>query len=285
MIIDAHNHVEWHGYRADDLVANMDEYGIDKTWVCTWECPPREISLEGYAKAFAPDRIGMPLRDMVDAVDKYPERLVPFYAPDPRDPSAAEKLESAVDMYGVRGYGELKVRIMADDPDALMMYRLCGEMGLPVVIHIDITFPVGGVPKSRQTWYCYDINRLENALKLCPGTNFIGHAPGFWREISGENTVEEAYPGGPVKPGGKLPELLDRYGNLYCDLSAGSGYNAIDRDREHGKEFLTKYQDRVLYGRDYTDNRHQEMLREMGLPGEALEKILGGNALNLVPLD
>jgi len=284
MIIDIHNHVNWHSCTADSLAENMDKCGIDKTWVNTWECPAHEIE-NSYSGVFAPNNIGMPLEDMLRAVEKYPDKFIPFYAPDPRHPHAIEKLQSAVRLYGIRGYGELKVRIMADDPDALMMYAACGELGFPVIIHIDITFPVGGVPKSRQTWYCYDIDRLENALRLCPKTNFIGHAPGFWREISGDNTEEKAYPSGPVTSGGKLIKLLEKYSNLHCDISAGSGHNALARDKGFAKDFLVKFQDRVLYGRDDCDNKHQELLNSLGLPKGILDKIYSGNALKLVPLD
>ena len=90
---------------------------------------------------------------------------------------------------------------------------------------------------------------------------------------------------GKVIPGGKLIEMLRKYPNLYCDLSAGSGCNALKRDPEFAVEFLTEFQDRVLYGRDYFDNEHQEFINSLGLPTSILEKIYSGNALKLVPLD
>jgi hypothetical protein len=283
-VIDAHNHINWIGMDARKLVENMDQFGIDKTWLLTWECPAHEIDMISYPSSFAPNRVGMPLEDMLHAVELYPDRLVPFYAPDPRDPFALDKLASAVEMHGIRGYGELKVRIMADDPDALRIYALCGELKLPVIFHIDVTKPRGGIPSSRQYWYCYDIDRLENALKLCPKTIFIGHAPGFWREISGDATDDAAYPAGPVKPGGKLIRLFDKYPNLCAELSANSGLNAIKRDREFGIKFLTKYQDRILFGRDGKDNQHQEYLNSLDLPSSVLEKVFHKNAEKLVPL-
>jgi len=285
LIIDAHNHVNWLGKDARQIVENMDCCGIDRTWLLTWEAPPHEIDMASYQKSFGPNRSCMPLEDVLHAVELYPERFVPFYAPDPRDPLVLDKIASSVKMHGIRGYGELKVRITADDPDALRVYELCGELGLPVIFHIDVTQPRGGVAKSRQYWYCYDIERLENALILCPKTIFIGHAPGFWREISGGADEEEAYPKGPVKPGGRLIRLLDAYPNLYGEISANSGLNAISRDREFGRDFLIKYQDRILYGRDHFGNEHQEYLKGLDLPEAALKKVYGGNAQKLVPID
>ena len=37
MIIDAHQHVFWHGRDDAGLIADMDEQGIDKAWALTWE--------------------------------------------------------------------------------------------------------------------------------------------------------------------------------------------------------------------------------------------------------
>jgi len=75
--------------------------------------------------------------------------------------------------------------------------------------------------------------------------------------------------------------MLDKYPNLYCDWSAGSGCNALKRDPEFAKKFLVTYQDRVLYARDYFDNEHQEFLNSLGLSQEILDKIYYKNALKL----
>jgi len=45
-------------------------------------------------------------------------------------------------------------------------------------------------------------------------------------------------------------ELFERYENLYGDLSAGSGFNAVSRDPEFGYPFLERFQDRMLFGTD-----------------------------------
>ena len=90
---------------------------------------------------------------------------------------------------------------------------------------------------------------------------------------------------GPVQPGGKVPELLRRHQNLYCDWSAGSGCRALTRDPVFAKEFLDEFQDRVLYARDYFDSQHQDFLNSLGLPTPILEKIYHANAEKLVCLD
>ena len=42
MIIDAHNHPDWHKKDMDQVLADMDACGIDQTWMLTWECPEDE---------------------------------------------------------------------------------------------------------------------------------------------------------------------------------------------------------------------------------------------------
>ena len=82
-------------------------------------------------------------------------------------------------------------------------------------------------------------------------------------------------------PGGRIPELLEKYPNLYCDLSAGSGCNALSRDPEFGKKFLITWQDRCVYARDYFDNIHQEFINSLNLDQEVCDKIYYKNALKL----
>ena len=47
-----------------------------------------------------------------------------------------------------------------------------------------------------------------------------------------------------------LANLLREHPNLYCDLSAGSGANALMRDREHAARFIEAFSDRLLWGAD-----------------------------------
>ena len=91
---------------------------------------------------------------------------------------------------------------------------------------------------------------------------------------------------GPVTPGGRVPELFEKYPNLYGDLSANSGSRAIMRDPEFGLAFLEKYADRLFFA---TDMVNADMVFPLGawldepvpegkLSREAYEKICWGNA-------
>ena len=288
MIIDAHAHPEWYGHDLPKFLANMEMYGIDLTWLLCWECPSDECD-PNYLSTVSP--LGtttgpIPFDLCVSYAERAPGKFVLGYAPDPRRPGAIERLQSAIGLYGVRVYGELKLRMTFDNPDALRMYRFCGEKGLPILVHIDYELDTGRPFPRPNWWYGGGIAALERAVRACPDTVFIGHGPGFWSHISDDDKCETvAYPTGKVVRGGKLETMLREYANLYCDLSAGSGRNALTRDPEYGKDFVLEFQDRLLYGRDYFDNAHQETLNGMGLPNDVLAKIYSGNALRLVPIN
>ena len=296
MIIDAHNHPDWHGHNFERFIANMDKYNIDKCWILSWEAPcdeydPNGISAFPFAIANSdPVCISnsgpVPFSACLEYKRRAPDRFILGYAPDPRRPDAIHKLMGAVAIYGVQVYGELKLRMLYDDPDAIAMYRYCGSIGLPVTLHFDypaatstrVEFP------RRNWWYGGDIDVLERMLKLCPETNFLGHAPGFWCHISNDDKgLTISYPTGEVIPGGRLEKLLEKYPNLYCDCSAGSCHNALSRDLEYTKQFILRFQDKMLYARDYFDNNHQNLFNSLGLSADVLEKIYYKNAEKLIP--
>jgi hypothetical protein len=51
MVIDAHNHPDWHGHDLDRHLENRDRYGIDKCWILSWECPDDGYDPAAYNKA------------------------------------------------------------------------------------------------------------------------------------------------------------------------------------------------------------------------------------------
>ena len=271
MIIDIHNHADYHGCGCGAMLRNMDENGIDITCLLSWECPAAEYD-PGTKHAFSPfSDMPVPFERCVAYQEKAPERFLLGFCPDPRRPDAVGRMKAALGLYPLSLCGELKLRMMYDNPDALRLYRFCGEHGLPVLLHLDY--------EISNWWYGGGIDALERVLALCPETSFIGHAPGFWAHISNDELYKtESYPKGPVLPGGQIEQLLERYPNLYCDISAGSGLGALSRDRDFTRAFLQAWQDRVLYGRDYYDNAHRTLLDSLGLPDEVLAKIYEGNA-------
>ena len=284
MIIDAHNHPDWHGHNLDKFLQNMAEHNINKTWLLTWECPADEYDPQYNYTSLSDNWGPIPFSRCLRYKEHAPDRFVLGYAPDPRRPEAIDRLQAAIEIYGVQVYGELKLRMMYDNPDALRMFRFCGEHGLPVTVHIDYELDTGGKYPRPSWWYGGGIQAFERAVRACPETIFLGHAPGFWAHISNDDQFDKVtYPLGKVVPGGKVVQMLRQYPNLYADLSAGSGINALKRDSEFAKDLFLEFQDRLLYGRDCFDNQHQEFLNSLDLPGEVLAKIYAGNAQKLVP--
>jgi len=240
MIIDAHNHPDWRGHDFAKFMKNMDEFKIDVTWLLSWESPDDEYDPHAnHVVSEVSEHGPIPFARCLKYKQLAPERFVIGHAPDPRRPEAIDQMSALVDIYGVKIYGEFKYRMMMDNPDAIRMFHFCSEKNLPVVFHIDYELPRSTRYPRPNYWYGGDHDALERALQLCPETIFLGHAPGFWARISGDDQyLTISYPKGKVQPGGAVVELLRKYPNLYCDLSGGSGHNALNRDHEHAKEFV-----------------------------------------------
>lgn len=292
MIIDTHQHVFWHGRDDVGLIADMDEHGIDKAWLLTWEIPVDEDARE-YHGVFNPAHVradgthaGMPLSDVVMTGKQYKDRFVLGYCPHPAIGDASKIFEAAYRIHGVRVCGEWKCRILIDDPRCIELFRTVGGLGCPVVFHLDAPYLYDeqtGVMTYKSNWYGGTIDNLERTLIACPDTNFIGHAPGFWRYISGNADTEPlGYPNGPVTEGGRLLKILEEYTNLYADMSADSGLTAMSRDVEFCRGFIERFADRLLFGRDYYGNKLQKFLDSLELPAKITERIYHGNAKKLV---
>lgn len=290
-IVDTHQHVFWHGRDDRGLIADMDGHGIEYAWLLSWEIAPFEDD-PAYHPVLNPQNVrpdgthaGIVLADLVKARDRFPGRFVVGYCPHPLQPTAPDLLRAAAGVHGVRVCGEWKFRIPFDDPRCIELFRVAGELSMPVVLHLDVPYLADG--KGGRTyqpkWYGGTIANLERALQACPETVFIGHAPGFWREISGDaDEASSLYPGGAVKEGGRVSRLLETYSNLYADLSAGSGRIALERDPEHAVEFLTRFQDRLLFARDYYGQELHELLAGLSISPEVAEKLYWQNAEKLV---
>jgi predicted TIM-barrel fold metal-dependent hydrolase len=65
--------------------------------------------------------------------------------------------------------------------------------------------------------------------------------------------VAQLYPKGPVTKGGLTDRYLSDHANMYGDLSAGSGLNALSRDEDFTRDFLTRHQDKLVFGSDCSD--------------------------------
>ena len=276
--IDVHTHIgtTWNGNKeltADDLLRWMDEHDVEKSVLLPLTSPESSSFLLLTEPALA-------------AAKAHPDRFTPFCSIDPRTSlrGGRKGFLDVIGKYveqGARGFGEHKVGLNFDDPLMMQIYDVCQELQIPLLFHMD---NIRGKDQP-------GLPRLEHALATFPKLNFLGHGPGWWASISGGLTQAElmSYPKGKVRPGGAIDTLMEKYPNLYGDLSAGSGANSISRDREFGREFMIRRQDRLLFGTDYLQPGQAvpqfELFDSLDLPADAAAKVFRGNAERVLKLN
>ncbi len=220
-VVDCHHHLR----RAPEAnIAHLDGCGVSNAVI---------LARDNSAEAIAAIRA------------QYPGRVLGWFASsDITKPEAAERLTAAVKS-GAKGLGEIKFHVAADGPELRRMYALAAELNVPILVHFQEVphFATEGV-------FATGFRNFEAVLKAFPKTRFIGHADAFWANISADYENRDAYPGGPIQPGGVTDKLLSDYANLYGDLSANSGNNALSRDPEFTAGFLRRHQDKLVFGSD-----------------------------------
>jgi predicted TIM-barrel fold metal-dependent hydrolase len=230
----------------------------------------------------SPESSSFPLTsDFVLAQTKpFRDRLIPFCSIDPRT-SFTGGQQGLVDMLkhyqdaGAKGFGEHKPGVAIDDARNMKLYEACATVGLPLLFHLD---------NERNL----DKPGLPGLEQEC---NFIGHGPGWWASISGGIAQMElgGYPKGKVAPGGAMDSLMEKYPNIFADLSAGSGANAISRDLEFGREFLIRRADRIMFGTDFLAPKQDVpqfdlFEKQLELPADVQAKIFCDNARKLLKI-
>lgn len=217
--------------------------------------------------------------EVVEARNMYPERLIAFLCVDARYPNVEQFIDYFVNYHGCLGFGEHVNGLAFDDQLNMVIYEKCDEYALPLVFEIN------------KTTYCYDevgLPRLERCLKRFPNVKWCGHGPGFWPAISGDDDGKPGYPSGPITPGGALDRLMEKYDNLYLDISAFSGYNALTRDPEFTQGFVERHWKRMLFGTDIVNVNDKlpiiEWLRTLDVSEEIRNAIADENARRILDI-
>jgi len=226
------------------------------------------------------DRVGMSVVTILDADSpvgslyawtklrqQFPDRLVVFWKPGfakvkeetfftdlVRDLEKAAKLGAQ----GVKIWKDLGMYLRdshdtllkADDPRLDPFWEKCGELGLPVLIH---------VADEREYWYPLTPNSIHYGLRTEKDQHYNNPDMPKWEElIRQRDAVLNAHPkttfigahmGSLSLDLKRLGETFDRYANFYVDTAA--------RQRILGRlnppairDFFVKYQDRILFGTD-----------------------------------
>ena len=147
---------------------------------------------------------------------------------------------------GAKGIGELTANLPVRSPMMRNLFRQAEKAGLPVLFHIGYPERDYGIVDG------LGLYGIEETLQEFPALRLIAHSQKWWAEISTDCTEENrnTYPPGKVTAPGRAVELLRKYPNLYADLSAGSGENAMRRDPEFAYRFLEEFRDKLFFGMD-----------------------------------
>jgi predicted TIM-barrel fold metal-dependent hydrolase len=175
---------------------------------------------------------------------KRPKTFARSVSTDPSQPGASEVLRKAISG-GAVSIGELKFHLALDSPEMRRVFDIAAETGVPVMMHIQ-NFPhfPGELP------YNTGYDHFDKVLSAHPKTNFIGHGDLFWANISADVPTDRGYPSGPVKRGGLTDKWLSDFPNFYADMSANSGNNGLSRDPDFSRGFITRHQDKLIFGSD-----------------------------------
>ncbi|MCS6829751.1 MAG: amidohydrolase family protein [Armatimonadota bacterium] len=297
MIIDAHTHIgdlrspaNMHRkpITMEDLIARLDDEGIDKAILLPWPASPDGVQFPTLLQP-QPD-----ILSQIREGQRYPDRIILFGNVDPRwggntaGTDFSWLFERFVEM-GCAGIGEIGANLPYDDPRVVNLFRQCGDWEFPVTIHAT------GVGEGQYGLIDEPGSpHLLNLLQQAPNTIIIGHGPGFWAQISADATPADllSYPKGPIRDEGVVQKLLRDFPNLYADISAHSGFNALTRDPDYGARFLNEFQDKLLFGTDvcFGDdegrmpqlNWLKERLAAGDISPEVYDKITCRNALKVL---
>lgn len=223
--------------------------------------------------------------------EKFPDRYAWMCAVDPKGKEPVYDRLARFQSQGAIGIGELTCNRRLDDPFLQALFAAAEKLRMPVTIHM-----------SPEVGYSYGVvddpglPLLEQVLAKFPDLMILGHSQTFWIEMSADAPRDKegrnSWGDGPIVPGGRVPELFEKYPNLYGDLSANSGSRAIMRDPEFGLAFLERYADRLFFA---TDMVNRDMVFPLGawldemvscgrLSRNAYEKIVRENARRIFGL-
>jgi len=248
-IIDVHSHPYAESLdQVAQWVKTMDACGIEKTIILTHETGAKFDSLYAVYSQY-PGRFEVWCGFDLTGYDK------PGFGP-----AAVAELERCYKI-GARGVGELgdkgkglvygkpkALGMHLDDPRMDPLLEKCAELKMPINIHVGdpmwMYLPMDSTNDGLMNAYHWRLDNqpgivdlpgmvkiLENAVKRHPRTTFIAcHFANCEYDLN------------------KLGILLDKYPNLYADISARYAETApIPR---FVKKFYERYQNRLLYGTD-----------------------------------
>ena len=280
-IIDIHQHTNYHARSNEDLIAHQRALGVTMTVLLpAGSVLERPSTHHGRSNGLAARCGGN--ETVLGVAREHPGEYV-FGANEITDIGGAREAVERYLKLGAKVIGEQKFMVECDSPASMELYTLAQEYGVPVLLHF------------QHGTYNLGYERFHKVLEKFPRVNFIGHAQTWWANIDAAHPDQKIlYPKGPVKAGGLTDRLLRDYPNMYGDLSAGSGLNALTRDEDHTRGFLDRHQEKLMYGSDCQDAEGTgakcsgaqtiAVVRRLAPSKIAERKILHGNAKRVFQL-
>jgi predicted TIM-barrel fold metal-dependent hydrolase len=284
--LDAHHHIgqdlltRTAPFTLDPIIHWMDQHSVSQTILLSAVEYPQSYYIGRGEPVFSHEKL-------LDKVQETDGRILPFCTVHQDAFDSSQEITGILKRFrkkGVIGFGELKPRdkgwnpgyLPLDDPAMKRIYTACAEVGFPVLLHID----------NRHALDTPGLPALERVLREFSEVVFIGHANGWWNSLSGDVTEFGGYPEGKITAGGAAVRLLEEYPNMYADLSANSGLNAITRDPVFGIPFIINHADKLLFGTDAQGGTgresHFEFYNRIDLPQEVKNKIFRDNTRKIL---
>ncbi len=239
-IIDIHQHLNYSGRPDDALIAHQRTMGVTKTILLPAGRPLNSPATnQGEANGLQAQCFGNAACHSFARAHRHAYYFGANEVPELED--ATREVEKYLKL-GAVVIAEQKFGVECDSAGMQRLYSMAADYQVPILMHW-----------QHQT-YNYGFERFYRMLEKYPRTAFIGHAQTWWANID-KNHADQAvlYPKGKVTAGGFTDRYLSDYPNMYGDLSAGSGLNALTRDEDFTREFLERHQDKLLYGSDCND--------------------------------
>jgi predicted TIM-barrel fold metal-dependent hydrolase len=280
-IIDIHQHLGYSGRADDVLLAHQRVMGATTTILLPAGRSVNTPSThDGVSNGLQAQCLGNEACRQFAAAHRDGFRFGANEVPDVE--GATKEIERYLELGGLL-IAEQKFGVECDSPAMQRIYELAQAHRVPVLMH------------WQAGMYNYGFERFHKMLEKYPRVNFLGHAQTWWANIDRNNADQTVmYPKGPVTKGGITDRYLSDYANMYGDLSAGSGLNALTRDEDFARDFLIRHQDKLVFGSDCSDHEGSgpkcqgsqtiATLRRLSA-GKAIErKLLYGNAKALFRL-
>lgn len=228
-IIDIHQHVDYSGRTDEALVAHQRALGITRT-----------VLLPAGSRFGLAAGCGGNTR-AAELAARFPGEYLTFANELPDLPETRPVIERWL-RAGARGIGEQKFPVDADSPAIETIASIARDFRVPVLLHFE------------EGRYNMKLERFRRILEKFPSVTFIGHAISWWGNVDKAYDPSAPYPKGKIVAGGLTDRLLADFPNMFGDLSAGSGLNALTRDEDHARGFLDRHQDKLIFGSDCSDS-------------------------------